>query len=60
LWNYLGETGEGRSFCEGIIFKENTSDAIKRKDLEIWISEALRNAADNFANKITSQRGRLF
>ncbi len=48
----MAENGEGRSLYGGIIFVEDAADAIKRKDLEIWISEAVRNAAENVAKKI--------
>ena len=53
----MAENGEGRSLYGGIIFVEDAGDAIKRKDLEIWISEALRNAAENVAKKIDLQMG---
>lgn len=49
------ETGEGRSSKGGIIFNEGAWDALKKKDMETWIGEALREASEDVARKIDEQ-----
>lgn len=47
----MAETGQGRSLTSGIFLKD-AFDAIEKKDFEIWISDALRKAAQSVAKKI--------
>ncbi len=48
----MAETGYGRSFMGGFIFSEDALKAVARRQLESWIGEAMRGAAEDVARKI--------
>lgn len=51
----MAESGTGKSYVRGIIFNEDAWDAVRKKNFEIWVSEALRNAAEDVTKKINKQ-----
>lgn len=55
----MAESGTGKSYVRGIIFNEDAWDAVRKKNFEIWVSEALRNAAEDVAKRINKQMASL-
>lgn len=52
----MAESGTGKSYAGGsIIFNEDALNEVRKKSLEIWISKALRNAAEDAVKKIDMQ-----
>lgn len=55
----MAESGVGKSFAEGIVFKDDAWEMVRRKNFEVWISEALRNAAEDVVKRINEQMASL-
>ena len=50
----MAETGHGRTFMGGFIFNKDALKAVARRQLEAWISEAMRGAAEDVARKVAA------